>query len=199
MRNPRVFIDANCIYKLYFRSLIFTLTKNELLELFWTQTVLAEAAKGLGRRFPQQQQQLATKLRTYFRYFEEGEVKGFEYLIGSLGVGDPSDEHVLAAAVHARCDYLVTFNIKDFKLANHEDAFPLVVSPDDFLVFLAKSQSENFESSVIDWLSRFENPPLNALLAAQVMNSAECPRFSQWLNSKSATIDRRLGQFSGRD
>ncbi|QKW54648.1 PIN domain-containing protein [Streptomyces buecherae] len=59
-------------------------------------------------------------------------VKGYEPLIDVIDLPDPGDRHVLAAAVRAKAQVIVTFNLKDFppdKLspwdvqAVHPDAF----------------------------------------------------------------------------
>ena len=52
----------------------------------------------------------------------DAKVEGFEYLIESLELPDPDDRHVLAAAIHAKADAIVTFNMKDFP----EDYFCLL-------------------------------------------------------------------------
>src|SRR4051794_5934239 len=41
-------------------------------------------------------------------------VEGHEPLIETLALPDPDDRHVLAAAVHAGADGIVTFNLADF-------------------------------------------------------------------------------------
>jgi predicted nucleic acid-binding protein len=41
-------------------------------------------------------------------------VGNYESLISSLSLPDPDDRHVLAAAIRARADVIVTFNLKDF-------------------------------------------------------------------------------------
>jgi len=52
-------------------------------------------------------------------------------LFGSLP--DPDDEHVLAAAIAARCDTLVTDNLKDFPQDVLDRWGIEVMSPDDFI------------------------------------------------------------------
>ena len=59
-------------------------------------------------------------------------VTGFEDLVPSLELPDPGDRHVLAAAIRAEADIIVTANLKDFPAsslaphgleAEHPDAF----------------------------------------------------------------------------
>jgi hypothetical protein len=51
------------------------------------------------------------------RAFPAASVSGFERLIPALSFPDPDERHVLAAAVHARADLIVTVNLKDFPTA----------------------------------------------------------------------------------
>ncbi len=59
-------------------------------------------------------------------------------LIESM-TNDPKDRHVLAAAVLAGADYLVTYNLKDFPVRSYEDYNLSVLHPDDFLLSHARS------------------------------------------------------------
>jgi hypothetical protein len=58
--------------------------------------------------------ELAARLITTMRSeFEDAEVPGWEPLVGTYGLPDPDDEHVLAAAVIAGAGTLVTSNLSD--------------------------------------------------------------------------------------
>ncbi|MFO0135945.1 MAG: hypothetical protein ACK56U_20305, partial [Planctomyces sp.] len=62
-------------------------------------------------------------------------VTGYETLIDAVTLPDPDDRHVLAAAIRAGADLIVTFNLKDFP---EKDLKPYGIEaqhPDDFLTF----------------------------------------------------------------
>ena len=62
-------------------------------------------------------------------------VTGYEALIEAVTLPDPNDRHVLAAAIRAGADLIVTFNLGDFP---EKDLKPYGIEaqhPDDFLMF----------------------------------------------------------------
>ena len=44
-------------------------------------------------------------------------VEGYERLIPALTLPDPADRHVLAAAIRASADLIVTYNLREFPMA----------------------------------------------------------------------------------
>ncbi len=65
--------------------------------------------------------------------FPDALVAGYEFLIDGMG-NDPKDRHVLAAAVRANAEVVVTFNVKDFPDVALKPYDILAVTPDDFLL-----------------------------------------------------------------
>jgi predicted nucleic acid-binding protein len=61
-------------------------------------------------------------------------IAGYEDMIAGLQLPDPDDRHVLAAAIRARADAIVTFNLSDFpaeQLAPHGIE---ALHPDEFVI-----------------------------------------------------------------
>lgn len=62
-------------------------------------------------------------------------VTGYETLIDGVTLPDPDDRHVLAAAIRAGADIIVTFNLTDFPEASLKPYGIEAQHPDDFLTF----------------------------------------------------------------
>ena len=63
-------------------------------------------------------------------------VEGYEDLIPTLNLPDPEDRHVLAAAIHAEAEIIVTFNWKDFPVSILSNCQMEASHPDNFVVQL---------------------------------------------------------------
>jgi hypothetical protein len=67
------------------------------------------------------------------RSFPDALVTGYETLIDGM-TNDPKDRHVLAAAVRANAEAIVTFNVRDFPEPALKPYDIPAVHPDDFLL-----------------------------------------------------------------
>jgi predicted nucleic acid-binding protein len=65
--------------------------------------------------------------------FPDATVTGYDSLIDGM-TNDPKDRHVLAAAVRANAEVIVTFNLRDFSEPTLKPYDILAVHPDDFLL-----------------------------------------------------------------
>lgn len=68
-------------------------------------------------------------------HFPDAAVDGYEPIEACL-INDPKDRHVLAAAIRARCEVIVTFNVKDFPAESLTDWNVEVQHPSKFLANL---------------------------------------------------------------
>lgn len=60
-------------------------------------------------------------------------VTGYAHLVPVISLPDPDDRHVVAAAIHARADAIVTFNLKDFPQEQLGQYNLEAIHPDEFI------------------------------------------------------------------
>ena len=68
-------------------------------------------------------------------HFSDAWVRGFEPLVPRL-TNDPKDRHVLAAAILARAEVIVTFNLRHFRPTDLDRWNVVAIHPQQFLVEL---------------------------------------------------------------
>ncbi len=132
MNRYAAIIDACVLGGGLKRNIILSLAEAGLFRPYWSARILDETEKAIlaiskGSADPSRQR------RAIERAFPEAMVlpnPGSD-LLGLLP--DPDDEHVLAAAIAARCDTLVTDNLKDFPQEILDRWGIEVMSPDDFI------------------------------------------------------------------
>jgi len=106
-------------------------------------------------------------------------VEGFEDLIDELNLPDPGDRHVLAAAIRAEADRILTRNLKHFPDRDLAGFRITAQEPDAFVAELMETESEavaraarnqrrslkNPSKSVDEYLETLEKQGLTATVA----------------------------------
>jgi hypothetical protein len=83
----------------------------------WTDQIMAEVSRNLQENFGLTAEKVQYRESEIRRHFPEGWVDGYESLIPVM-TNEEKDRHVLAAAVRARSEVIVTYNMKDFPRAS---------------------------------------------------------------------------------
>jgi len=79
----------------------------------WSEEILAEVYRTQTDKLGWPVE-LATTFGSELRkHFPEAIVSGYDHLLAAV-TNDPKDRHVVAAAIHAGADVILTFNLKDF-------------------------------------------------------------------------------------
>jgi predicted nucleic acid-binding protein len=130
-----VVYDANVLYPNSVRDLLIRIGQAGLVQAKWTNQILDETFGSLLRDQPHLDPEALTRTRALMlRSIRDCLVSGYEPLIGGLELPDPDDRHVLAAAIKARAQVIVTANLRDFPAdqlkpwdieAKHPDHFVL--------------------------------------------------------------------------
>nr|WP_240954002.1 PIN domain-containing protein [Solimonas marina] len=93
------------------------------------------------------------------RHAEDALVIGYEPLIDGLTLPDAKDRHVLAAAIHAHADAIVTFNLKDFPDTVLGPLGIEAIHPDDFITYQFDLNVPRVCAAAKRIRQRLKNPP----------------------------------------
>ncbi|MCY1703779.1 PIN domain-containing protein [Deinococcus sp. SL84] len=165
---PRLFLDANVLYGDLLRNLLLRLAVQRVCTIHWSAEVQREWKRHLVDDAGYSE---ATITRTQERMeaaFPAANVSGYEALLPDLQLPDPDDRHVLAAAIKAEANILVTFNLKDFP----EAALPpglAVQHPDELLSHLLGTNPEGCHIALTKLVISLKNPPMTLLDIASAL------------------------------
>lgn len=110
-----VLYDANVLYPSTLRDLLIRVAQSGLVQAKWTNEILDETFNSLRRNRPDLDPDALARTRELMcRAVRDCLVVGYESLVGAITLPDPEDRHVLAAAIKARAQVIVTHNLKDF-------------------------------------------------------------------------------------
>ncbi|RCW43295.1 PIN domain-containing protein [Halopolyspora algeriensis] len=125
------FLDACVLYPQHLNDTLLRLAAAETYRPLWSADVLDELRRNLLIRISRSA--VDYRLGNMQQHFHDAEVTGYQSLLPTM-TNDEKDRHVLAAAVRANAEVIVTFNVKHFP-ATALDPYDLVaVHPDDFLL-----------------------------------------------------------------
>jgi predicted nucleic acid-binding protein len=131
-----VIYDANVLYPNTLRDLLIRIANQpHLVQAKWTDKILDEMLDALRKNFPDISEEKTTRLRGLMNdAVRDCLVSGYEPLIDSLDLPDPDDRHVLAAAIKAGAQVIVTRNLKDFPAEKLAPWNIKAKSPEDFVL-----------------------------------------------------------------
>ena len=136
-------LDANVLYSAPLRGFLLHLATHQEIIPFWSDEIQDEWIRNLLRNRPDlKRASLERTRRNMAVHFPEGRVWGYESIIQTLWLPDVKDRHVLAAALHAKAECIVTFNLDDFP-STVLQSYPIeAISPDEFIFRLLQKRPE---------------------------------------------------------
>jgi hypothetical protein len=155
------FLDASVLYPVSLRNLLMRLTLAGLFQARWSAHVHDEWIRAVLRDRPDLPVERLWLLRAAMdERAEDSLVTGYETLIGSITLPDQDDRHVLAAAIVARADVIVTCNLRDFP-AETLDRYGIEAQhPDEFVRHLIDLAPDIVVDMVREQQTRLVNPPV---------------------------------------
>lgn len=158
---PRIVLyDACALYPAPLRDLLMQLALTDLFQARWSDAIHDEWIRNVLANRPDIRPKSLARCRELMdRHVPDCLVTGYEPLIPTLALPDPDDRHVLAAAIHARAERIVTFNLADFPTATLASYGIEAVHPDAFIVSLWEADSPSVLDAVRLHRASLKRPP----------------------------------------
>lgn len=129
-----VVYDACVLYPAPLRDFLMHLATAGLFAARWSRDIQMEWSRSLLHDRPELGDVIPRTVELMNQAILDCLVTGYQELVPALKLPDPDDRHVLAAAIVAGAQSIVTFNLKDFP-ADAIDKFGIeAVHPDTFAV-----------------------------------------------------------------
>jgi predicted nucleic acid-binding protein len=172
-------LDANVLYPAYLNDALLRLAYAGLFQVRWSEQILDEMARNVKANGPElRHASIDRRVEKMKESFRDAMVTGHEGLIPSM-TNHEKDRHILAAAVAARADLIVTSNVKHFPRSPCEPYKIDVQWSDDFLCYQWDLEDPKLLTKILErWAAQLSKPPLTLeqLLEEHLIRSA--PKFS---------------------
>jgi predicted nucleic acid-binding protein len=180
MHGFRVVFDACVLYSAPLRDLLMELTFEGLYKSHWTDAIHDEWIEAVLRERPDLTAERLLRTRELMDlHAEDALVRGYESLTDTLNLPDPKDRHVLAAAIHARADAIVTFNLKDFPGAALSELGIEAIHPDDFITYQFDLNMPRVCAAAKRIRARLKNPAHSAEEYVDRLQTVGLPRTAE--------------------
>ncbi|MGX6512516.1 PIN domain-containing protein [Rhodococcus sp. SJ-2] len=162
-----VVLDTSVLWPSRQRDFLLSLAIEGLYRPLWSEAILEELefheAVKLEARGTRAADAAATASRLVSqmrRAFDDAMVSEWEPLVGSYGLPDPDDDHVVAAAVVGGAGAIVTSNIRDFP-ADHVPEHIQILSPAEFAADTVAVSPVVARQAVASMTARLSNPAMS--------------------------------------
>jgi predicted nucleic acid-binding protein len=159
MVKPVALLDANVFPAVWLLDILLTLDERQVIDAVWSERILKEVRRALIERRHRTAEQ-ADHLLSFIEPMNPTHCAyGWKRLESTLELPDSDDRHVLAAALVADADYIVTYNLRDFPARKLERYAVKALHPDEFLCLMLGQNQNNVVDAMQQIVSSKENPP----------------------------------------
>lgn len=148
-----VVLDACVLVPYHLSNLLLCLADDELFRPLWSAELLNEVRRHVSAA-------AATRVDRMARAFPLAAVEDYRALMPAM-TNHPKDRHVLAAAVHAKAELIVTANVRDFAAEHTSRHDVTAVHPDDFLMDLLEEEPSRVLRVVQQQVASYARPELS--------------------------------------
>jgi hypothetical protein len=155
-----VVYDACVLYPAPLRDLLIRVALSGLVRARWSEQILDECFRSITAQRPDLKPESLSRTRELMRLaVPDCIVTGHEHLVEGLELPDLDDRHVLAAAIRAGAQVIVTANVKDFPASTLACYGVEAVHPDDYVSDLIDLAPVTIADVVRTQAGALKNPP----------------------------------------
>jgi hypothetical protein len=184
-----VVLDACVLYPAPLRDFLIELAASGLYRAKWTDKIHDEwTTNVLKKRADLKPEQLARTRALMDAAVLGAKVTGYEELIPGIKLPDEGDRHVVAAAVRAGADAIITFNFKDFPSTSLSVYDIEAQHPDEFLLHQLGLDEPGVIVAAQRCRARLKNPPVTAEDYLDTLERQSLPRTVAALRPYAAVL-----------
>jgi hypothetical protein len=181
--GPIALFDANVLASMTSTDLVIQGAHDGLFGARWTDAIHNEWIKAVLSFQPSRSPALLDRRRRRMdANVIDALVTGYEHLIPTLALPDADDRHVLAAAIAAQSQFIVTKNLKDFPVPILAAHGITPIHPDAFFLARLAEDPVGFISTVKANLARMKNPPISVDEYLGQLRKVEMPQLAAELH-----------------
>lgn len=156
-----VVYDACVLYPAPLRDLLLRAAMTSVVRARWSEAILDECFCSILEQRPDLSESALQRTRELMtRAIPDCVVEDYQDLMDGLALPDPDDRHVLAAAIRAGAQAIVTFNLKDFPAPALSKYGIEALHPDDFLLDLIDLAPGALCAAIVQQASALRRPSM---------------------------------------
>ncbi len=180
MTSFTVVLDACVLVPVSLADTLLRIAECDVYRPVWSDRILAEVRRAILTVHPDLDAgRVDARLHAMNAAFEDACVRGWQPLMDGLTLPDPDDRHVVAAALRARAEAIVTQNVADFPLDVLGPLGLHVLTPDDFLLDTLDLAPTVVRRVLTEQASDARRPPLALADVLSSLERAGVPRFAR--------------------
>jgi predicted nucleic acid-binding protein len=190
MPDPIVLCDANIFYSILMTDLVLSLGEAGLYRPRWTDEIHEEWIRSVLRDQPQRtREQLERRRALMDRAIDHDLIENYQRHIVDINIPDPNDRHVLAAAIEAGAEILLTYNLRDFPNSKVAMYGVTVIHPDNLLGELIAEESKTVLSVIEEMRLKRQRPEISQLQLLESFSRLNIPGFVGMLRNAGYGVE----------
>ncbi len=184
-----VVYDACVLYPSTLRDILLRLALTDTFRAKWSERIHDEWTRNLKDNCPDIDEAYLLKTRELMNaHVRDALVEGYEYLIDPIELPDNDDRHVVAAAIAANADVIVTYNLKDFPDCALAPFDLQAIHPDSFIHDLIDLHPAAVIGVIRTARAALKKPPVSVDQYLGKLRKQRLPESVNWLETMKMAL-----------